>query len=290
MEALLAEERARLQAELSAVRQAAAQQSDEQLSAARARSRAAVERLLDEAETRRRLIDQQLRDAGWEADSEELRFGKGVRPERGRNLAIAEWPTATGPADYVRFSGLTPLGVVEAKRQATNVADRAGQALQPRLHSTGRRCLSGRPLGRLPHPFSLLHERPRVPGADRGAERRLVPGRPPAHQPPAPAAGVVQPGWVEGAPEAGRSGRGGGAAGDPHRPAAAARLPARRGGSGGGRTAGRAAGRAGGDGDRHREDAHRCRDALPAAACGVLPPHPLPGGPQRAGRAGGGQL
>ncbi|HEX7243631.1 MAG TPA: type I restriction-modification system endonuclease [Longimicrobiaceae bacterium] len=128
MEALLATERARLQAELSAVRQAAARRSDEQLDADRARSRAAVERLLDESETRRRLIDQQLRDAGWEANSEELRFGKGTRPERGRNLAIAEWPTATGPADYVLFAGLTRVGVVEAKRQAINVAGSIEQA------------------------------------------------------------------------------------------------------------------------------------------------------------------
>ncbi|MDP9349311.1 MAG: type I restriction-modification system endonuclease, partial [Gemmatimonadota bacterium] len=119
-------EEAGLSAEL--VRQAGAQGADERREAYRARSRAAVERLLDESETRRRLIDQQLRDAGWEADSDELHFGKGIRPEKGRHLAIAEWPTATGPADYVLFSGLTPLGVVEAKRQALHVAGAIEQA------------------------------------------------------------------------------------------------------------------------------------------------------------------
>nr|WP_237088850.1 hypothetical protein [Paenibacillus larvae] len=31
-------------------------------------------------------------DAGWEADSKKLRFSKGTRPEKGKNLAIAEWP------------------------------------------------------------------------------------------------------------------------------------------------------------------------------------------------------
>jgi type I restriction enzyme R subunit len=128
MEALLAQERARLQAELSAVRQSAAQSTGDRLETYRARSRAAAARLLDESETRRRLVDQQLRDAGWEADSDELRFAKGARPEEGRNLAIAEWPTATGPADYVLFAGLTPLGVVEAKRQARNVAGAIEQA------------------------------------------------------------------------------------------------------------------------------------------------------------------
>ncbi|MEE8523793.1 MAG: DEAD/DEAH box helicase family protein [Thermoanaerobaculia bacterium] len=81
----------------------------------------------DEAQTRQ-LIDLQLREAGWEADSETLRHGRGVRPQKGRDLAIAEWPTATGPADYVLFRGLVPLGVVEAKRSRKNVASAIGQA------------------------------------------------------------------------------------------------------------------------------------------------------------------
>lgn len=77
--------------------------------------------VLDEDETRV-LIDAQLRAAGWEADSESLRFSKGARPEGGKNRAIAEWPTASGPADYVLFRGLTPLAVVEAKKFATDVS------------------------------------------------------------------------------------------------------------------------------------------------------------------------
>jgi type I restriction enzyme R subunit len=51
---------------------------------------------LDEAATRA-LIDQQLLDSGWEADTKTLRYANGTRPVRGRNLAIAEWPTASGP-------------------------------------------------------------------------------------------------------------------------------------------------------------------------------------------------
>lgn len=82
---------------------------------------------LDEAGTRKR-IDQQLRDAGWEADSEHLRFSQGARPRAGRNLAIAEWPTSSGPADYVLFLGLKPVAVVEAKRHITDVAGRVPQA------------------------------------------------------------------------------------------------------------------------------------------------------------------
>jgi type I restriction enzyme R subunit len=88
---------------------------------------AATQLVLDEAQTRQ-LIDQQLRDAGWLADTEHLRYAKGARPEKGKNKAIAEWPTATGPADYVLFVGLTPFAAVEAKRQNINVSASLQQA------------------------------------------------------------------------------------------------------------------------------------------------------------------
>lgn len=82
---------------------------------------------LDERETRR-LIDVQLVDAGWEADSESLRHSKGVRQEAGRNIAIAEWPTDSGPVDYALFCGLTCVGVIEAKREAVDVHATLAQA------------------------------------------------------------------------------------------------------------------------------------------------------------------
>ncbi len=82
---------------------------------------------LDEAETRK-LIDQQLRDAGWEADSVTQRYANGVRPQKGKNQAIAEWPTISGPADYVLFVGLTPMAAVEAKRKNTDVSGALQQA------------------------------------------------------------------------------------------------------------------------------------------------------------------
>jgi type I restriction enzyme R subunit len=96
---------------------------------------------LDEAETRR-LIDQQLRRAGWEADSTAITHGSGSRPEKGRNLAIAEWPTATGPADYVLFAGLTPLATVEAKRKHTDVP---GALQQAKRYSRGLSLTEGCP-------------------------------------------------------------------------------------------------------------------------------------------------
>lgn len=82
---------------------------------------------MDEAATRT-IIDQQLRDAGWEADSATLRYGLGVRPEKGRSMAIAEWPTETGRADYVLFIGLTPVATVEAKKGNKNVSEDIKQA------------------------------------------------------------------------------------------------------------------------------------------------------------------
>jgi type I restriction enzyme R subunit len=82
---------------------------------------------LDEAATRK-IIDAQLIDAGWTADTVNLRFAKGARPQRGRNLAISEWPTANGPADYVLFIGLRPVAVVEAKKKHLDVSAKVSQA------------------------------------------------------------------------------------------------------------------------------------------------------------------
>ncbi|NHZ45007.1 type I restriction-modification system endonuclease [Massilia aquatica] len=91
-------------------------------------ARAAQQVTLDEAGTRL-LIDQMLRDAGWEADTISLTYAKGIRPERHRNLAIAEWPSrGKQSADYVLFAGLTPIAAVEAKRLNVNVAGKIGQA------------------------------------------------------------------------------------------------------------------------------------------------------------------
>lgn len=82
---------------------------------------------LDEQATRA-LIDQQLRDSGWEVDSSELKFGKGVRPAKGRHMAIAEWPTKSGPADYAFFVGERCVGIVEAKRYRKNISAAIDQA------------------------------------------------------------------------------------------------------------------------------------------------------------------
>lgn len=154
-QALAEEAEAKLKARLDAVQVQAetlpAQQLDLMLKRAQA---AGTELDLDEADTRQ-LIDEQLRQAGWEADSQNLTFAAGVRPQRGRNLAIAEWPTESGPADYVLFAGLDVLAVVEAKRRRK---DAAGAIQQAKRYSEGyqrqgEEVLPGGPWGRYQVPF-----------------------------------------------------------------------------------------------------------------------------------------
>ena len=89
-------------------------------------TRAGINLILSERETRY-LIDEQLRKVGWEADTGSLRYSKGTRPEKGRNIAIAEWPTDSsvckwGHVDYALFAGLKLVGVVEAKAGRTDVS------------------------------------------------------------------------------------------------------------------------------------------------------------------------
>lgn len=45
--------------------------------------------MLNEAEPRK-IIDEQLRQVGWEADSDNLRYSKGTHPQKERNIAVAE--------------------------------------------------------------------------------------------------------------------------------------------------------------------------------------------------------
>lgn len=122
----------KLAAELAALQAAAEKEPPASIKLIVARSAMASEAIsLDEAATRR-LVDAQLREAGWEADSENLTFQRGARPVKGRNLAIAEWPTEAdgkkGRADYALFIGLMAAGVVEAKAHHKNVPSVLEQA------------------------------------------------------------------------------------------------------------------------------------------------------------------
>jgi type I restriction enzyme R subunit len=59
----------------------------------------------------RQLIDAKLAAAGWVVQGmKELNLGAA------RGVAVREYPTDTGPADYALFVDRTPVGVIEAKR------------------------------------------------------------------------------------------------------------------------------------------------------------------------------
>ena len=126
----LTQENEKLYAELSNIKAAALSASlnvDVKASERKTRANTAAGKIrLSEAETRL-LIDEQLRKVGWGADSENLRFSKGARPQKGKNLAIAEWPTdssvcKSGKADYALFVGQLLVGVVEAKPAHTDIS------------------------------------------------------------------------------------------------------------------------------------------------------------------------
>ncbi|MEP4376173.1 MAG: type I restriction-modification system endonuclease, partial [Algoriphagus sp.] len=89
----------------------------------RVRSQKAASKIeMSEAETRT-LIDEQLKLAGWEVDTNTINFRKSkTLPQRGKNLAIAEWPCGEKWADYALFVGFELYGIVEAKRYASDIS------------------------------------------------------------------------------------------------------------------------------------------------------------------------
>ena len=66
----------------------------------------------------RDVIDQMLREAGWVVQS-----NKKIDFRAGPGVAVREYQTDAGPADYVLFVGKKPVGVIEAKpdRQGQNI-------------------------------------------------------------------------------------------------------------------------------------------------------------------------
>jgi type I restriction enzyme R subunit len=146
-----------LAAELAALQKAAAGDPPRTMAVLQEQAEVAAQDIdLDEAATRA-IIDQQLRNRGWIADSRTLTWASGARPATGHNMAIAEWPTATGPADYALFAGLALLAVVEAKRRRKNVSAALAQSERYsrgiKLGSEGT--LAGGPWGEFKVPFLL---------------------------------------------------------------------------------------------------------------------------------------
>lgn len=101
----------------------AATLSEKQKTEIKARSQQSSRNIdLSEAETRE-LIDSQLRQAGWEVDSNTLNYKlHKTLPQKGKNLAIAEWKAGDKWADYALFIGLDLYGIVEAKKYAQDIS------------------------------------------------------------------------------------------------------------------------------------------------------------------------
>lgn len=144
-----------LAAELNQLQQAAVTKPPKAIAELQEHAEAASRNIdLDEAATRA-IIDQQLIGRGWMADTRNLTYAKGTRPANGQNMAIAEWPTTSGPADYALFAGTKLIGVVEAKRKRKNVSASLGQAERyaktVKLGSDGQ--FAGGPWGEFKIPF-----------------------------------------------------------------------------------------------------------------------------------------
>jgi type I restriction enzyme, R subunit len=123
-EALAAEQEAAnvaLAAQLKALReQARAAAPSARAALLQQSERAAEEIELDEADARL-IIDAKLRALGWQADTNRLRHASGTKPDPLGAVAIAEWPTESGPVDYALFVKGRCTGIIEAKRRGTDV-------------------------------------------------------------------------------------------------------------------------------------------------------------------------
>src|SRR5690242_2180982 len=80
----------------------------------------------------RQMIDRRLESAGWKVqDLKAANLGAAA------GVAVREYPTDTGPADYLLFVNRQPVGVIEAKR------DDAGENLTVAEGQTERYARSG---------------------------------------------------------------------------------------------------------------------------------------------------
>jgi len=69
---------------------------------------------LNEEQTRKQYIDIALKRSGW---NKIIPFKEGVFY---KDEAVEEYPTDSGPADYVLFCDGKPLAIVEGKKVAVN--------------------------------------------------------------------------------------------------------------------------------------------------------------------------
>lgn len=103
--------------------------SEQKQEAIKERGAVAAQRIdLSEEETRT-IIDDQLRQAGWEVDSQRINYrNHQTLPEKGKNKAIAEWKAGRRWADYALFIGEELYAIVEAKPYAQDISTNLRQA------------------------------------------------------------------------------------------------------------------------------------------------------------------
>lgn len=65
----------------------------------------------------RQKIDKQLQQAGWIV--QDL---KDFNPSAGLGIAVREYPTESGAADYILFINRKPVGVIEAKKEGLTLS------------------------------------------------------------------------------------------------------------------------------------------------------------------------
>ena len=78
--------------------------------------------MIKEWQTRKKVIDKKLRRCGWNVLS---RIPSKIPPTP---IAVTEYPTQSGPADYVLFTRQLPIAVVEAKKASRDPYDSLTQA------------------------------------------------------------------------------------------------------------------------------------------------------------------
>ncbi len=121
------------QLEMLRVQAKAAEKTEAELLAFKTAGHAAADALkFDEATTRKRLIDKQLVEAGWNVDPH-----GGNTAEVGQEVGVAHQPTETGIgyADYVLWNDAgKPLAVIEAKKTAASAEKGRTQA---RIYADG---------------------------------------------------------------------------------------------------------------------------------------------------------
>ncbi|WP_082461471.1 type I restriction-modification system endonuclease [Pedobacter sp. PACM 27299] len=93
------------------------------------RSEQAAKKLnMSEGETRA-VIDEQLRQAGWEANTALINYKtQKTLPQKGKNMAIAEWPCGNLWADYALFIGTELYGLIEAKKYGLDISTNLQQS------------------------------------------------------------------------------------------------------------------------------------------------------------------